>query len=145
VVAAGSGPYGAEVRLFVAGELDGDWTELTAGGRPAVRFAAPDLQLAKREAAGIRSERPDVAVILDVRVTVTGDFRAARAALGADRESSSVRYAGTVDGLTGLVADIELAGVADGVTLVPEGSSTDLVGVGRDVLNRLVLRGRATA
>ena len=90
-------------------------------------------------------ERPDVAVILDVRFTVTRDFRAARASLASDHERSSVRYAGTVDGLTGLVADIELAGVADGVTLIPEGSSADLDGVGRDVLNRLALRGRATA
>jgi hypothetical protein len=133
------------VRLFVAREVDGGWTELTASDRPAVRYAAPDLQLAKRDAARIRADRPDVAVILDVRFTVTGDFRAARASLASDHERSSVRYAGTVDGLTGLVADIELAGVADGVTLIPEALSVDVDGVGRDVLNRLALRGRATA
>lgn len=132
------------VRLFFAGEWDDDWTELTAGGRPVVRFAAPDLQLAKREGARIRADRPDVDVILDVRVTVTGDFRSARAWL-ASEATSTVQYAGTVDGLTGLIADIELAGVADGVTLVPDGSRTDIDGVGRDVLNRLALRGRASA
>jgi hypothetical protein len=60
------------VRLFFASELDDDWTELTTGGRPVVRFAAPDLQLAKRDGARIRADRPDVDVILDVRVTVTG-------------------------------------------------------------------------
>jgi len=75
---------------------------------------------------------------------VTGDFRSARAWLAAP-ESPTVQYAGTVDGLTGLVADIELAGVADGVTLIPEGSRTDVDGVGHDVLNRLALRGRASA
>jgi hypothetical protein len=133
------------VRLFVAGELDGDWTEVTAGGPPAIRFAAPDLQLAKRDAARIRSDRPDVSVILDLRVTVTGDVRAARAALASDHDGSTVRYAGTVDGLTGLVADIELAGVADGVTLIADGPQTQFDGLGRDVLNRLTLRGRATA
>ena len=133
-----------KVRLFFAAEADDDWTELTAGGRPVVRFAAPDLQSAKRDGARIRADRPDVDVILDVRVTVTGDFRSARAWLAA-REAPTVQYAGTVDGLTGLVADIELAGVADGVTLIPEGSRTDVDGVGRDVLNRLAVRGRASA
>jgi hypothetical protein len=133
------------VRLFFASEVDDEWTEMTAGGRPVVRFAAPDLQLAKRDGARIRADRPDVDVILDVRVAVTGDFRSARAWLVADHEPSTVRYAGTVDGLTGLVADIELAGVADGVTLIPEGPRTGIDGIGRDVLNRLALRGRASA
>jgi hypothetical protein len=130
------------VRLFF--EADDGLTELTAGDRPVVRFAAPDLQLAKRDAARIRADRPDVDVILDVQVAVTGDFRSARAWLGA-RETATVQYAGTVDGLTGLVADIDLAGVADGVTLIPGCARTDVDDVGRDVLNRLALRGRATA
>jgi hypothetical protein len=132
------------VRLFVAGEAEGDWTELTAGGRRAVRLAAPDLQRAQRRAARIRAEHHDVAVILDVAVAVPGDFRTARATLAAD-DDRTVRYTGTVDGLTGLVADIELAGVADGVTLIPVGPRQDLRGVGRDVLSRLALRGRASA
>jgi hypothetical protein len=132
------------VRLFFASELDDDWTELTTGGRPVVRFAAPDLQLAKRDGARIRAERPDVDVILDVRVTVTGDFRSARAWL-ASEVKSTVQYAGTVDGLTGLIADIELAGVADGVTLVPDGARLDVDGVGRDVLRLLADRERKSA
>lgn len=37
-----------------------------------------------------------------------------------------MRYAGTVDGLAGLVADLYTAGVADGVTLLPAASGTDL-------------------
>jgi len=132
------------VRLFVAGEAKDDWTELTAGGRRAVRLAASDLQRAQRGAARIRAEHDDVAVILDIAVAVPGDFRTARATLAADDEET-VRYTGTVDGLTGLVADIELAGVADGVTLIPVGPRQDLRGVGRDVLSRLALRGRASA
>ena len=37
-----------------------------------------------------------------------------------------MRYVGTVDGLAGLVADLYTAGVADGVTLLPAASGTDL-------------------
>ena len=48
-----------------------------------------------------------------------------------------MHYAGTVDGLAGLIADIETAGVADGVTLIPASSRQDLRTLGRDVLNRL--------
>ena len=76
-------------------------------------------------------------------MAVPGDFRTARASLAADHRQT-VRYAGTVDGLAGLIADIELAGVADGVTLIPVGPRQDLRGVGRDVLNRLALRVRAS-
>ena len=56
-----------------------------------------------------------------------------------------MRYAGTVDGLTGLIADIDLADVADGVTLVPAAGlpPQDLRGLGHDVLRRLAMRERA--
>jgi hypothetical protein len=127
----------------VSGGVGGDWTELTGGNGPAVRYSAVDLQQATRAAARIRGERPDTAAILDVRVRVTHDVRAARATMLSDH--ATVTYAGTLDGLTGLVADIELAGVADGVTLILEASPSQLERVGRDVLDLLVLRGRATA
>ena len=99
-----------DVRLFVADETGGDLSELTSGGGPAVRLAAPDLQRAQRNAARLREGGGDVEVILDLAVAVPGDFRA----IGDD---GTVRYAGTVDGLTGLIADIDSAGVADGVVL----------------------------
>ena len=38
----------------------------------------------------------------------------------------TVRYAGTVDGLAGLVADLYTAGVAAGVALLPAAFGTDL-------------------
>ena len=82
-------------------------------------------------------------MILDVRSPVAWDFRRVRGSQ--PTTTATVQYAGTVDGLAGLIADIELAGVADGVTLVPDGSRTDIDGVGRDVLDRLALRGRASA
>jgi hypothetical protein len=128
------------VRLFVAGETGDDFSELTSGDRPVVRFAAPDLQRAKRRAARLREDGGDVAVILDLAVAVPGDFRAGG-------EDETVRYAGTVDGLAGLIADIDLAAVADGVTLIPAMGlpRQDLRRLGHDVLRRLATRERASA
>jgi hypothetical protein len=127
------------VRLFVTDETGIDLTELTSGGGPVVRFTAPDLQRAQRNAARLR-EGGDVAVILDLAVAVPGDFRA----VGDD---GTVRYAGTVDGLTGLIADIDSADVADGVALIPAAGlpRQDLRRLGHDVLGRLAARGRASA
>jgi hypothetical protein len=128
------------VRLFVADQTGDDVSELTSGDRPVVRFAAPDLQHAKRRAARLRADGGDVAVILDLAVAVPGDFRS-----GGD--DVTVRYAGTVDGLTGLIADIDLAAVADGVTLIPAAglAQQDLRTLGHDVLRRLAIRERASA
>jgi hypothetical protein len=136
------------VRLYVAdgfaGGSDGGWQELTAGGGQAVRVSAPDLQQARRARARIKSDTPagddDVAVILDVTVAVADDFRAARRALEPVESLATVHYAGTVDGLTGLVADIETAGVADGVTLIGASAEQDVRAVGRDVLRLLAAR-----
>jgi len=145
IVESGCGPYGGGVRLFVVDGSSDEWNELTSGDRPPVRLAAPDLLRAQRGAARIRSDESDVAVILDVRVTVTSDVHVARASLATARDGSTVRYVGTVDGLTGLIADIALADVADGVTLIPDVPRQDLRRLGREVLDRLALRGRASA
>jgi hypothetical protein len=128
------------VRLFVADETGDDFSELTAGGGPVVRFTAPDLQRAQRGAARIRAAGGGVAVILDVAVAVPGDFRSG----GGD---ATVRYAGTVDGLAGLIADIYSADVADGVTLIPAAGwpRQDLRTLGQDVLRRLATREQASA
>jgi hypothetical protein len=75
-------------------------------------------------------------------VAVAGDFRSARSVLD---HSESVHYAGTVDGLAGLVSDIGRAGVADGVTLISASPRDDLRELGRDVLHRLASRDRARA
>jgi hypothetical protein len=122
------------VRLFVADIAEGDWNELTDGGQPAVRVAAPDLKQARRDRARIRASGADVAVILDVTVAVGADFRSARTDLVA---GTGVRYAGTLDGLAGLISDIERADVADGVTLVSP--RQDVRELGRDVLRRLAV------
>jgi hypothetical protein len=130
------------VRLFVA-ETPGSWTELTDGDQRTVRVAAPDLQQARRASARIRAGGEDVAVILDVTVAVAGDFRSARRVLEPD--GATVHYAGTVDGLAGLIFDIDRADVADGVTLIPASPRQDLRTLGRDVLHRLTFGDQPTA
>jgi hypothetical protein len=135
------------VRLFVADEA---WSELTSGPEPVIRVAAGDLQQARRTRARLRGRDGTVAVILDVTVAVADDVRAAYASLGSGDAVRGVRYAGTVNGLAGLLADIETAGVADGVTLVgpsaaAEDAAPDLAEIGRTVLTLLEQRHRACA
>ena len=130
------------MRLFVADAPSGDWSELTDGDQRTVRIAASDLQQARRARARILARGEDAAVILDITVAVAGDFRSARSVLD---HSESVHYAGTVDGLAGLVSDIGRAGVADGVTLISASPGEDLRELGRHVLHRLASRDRARA
>ena len=132
-----------DVRLFVADVPGGDWNELTDGDRRTVRVTASDLQQARRTRARIRALGEDVAVILDITVAVAGDFRSARSVLGPAEHT--VHYAGTVDGLAGLISDIARADVADGVTLIPASARHDLRDLGRDVLRRLVSRDQPRA
>ena len=122
----------------------GDWGELTDGDQRTVRVAAADLQQARRARARILARGEDVAVILDLTVAVAGDFRSARSVLEA-ADNPTVHYAGTVDGLAGLISDIDRADVADGVTLIPASPPQDLRALGRDVLHRLAARGQPKA
>jgi urease gamma subunit len=131
-----------EVRLFLAVGR-GDWSELTDGDQRTVRVTAPDLQQARRARTRIRARGEDVAVILDITVAVAGDFRSARSALG--QADHTMHYAGTVDGLAGLISDIARADVADGVTLIPASPRQDLRSVGLEVLDWLAIRGQARA
>jgi len=120
---------------------DGEWNELTDGQQATVRVVAADLADARRARSRIRAT-DDVAVILDVTVAVAGDFRSARKDL---ETVDGVHYVGTVDGLAGLIADIETAGVADGVTLITASPRRDVRAVGLDVLDWLAIRGHARA
>lgn len=108
--------------MFVDG-VAGAWTELTTGWRPTVRLSAPNLSEAGRRRGRLPRE---VSVILDVTVSVAEDSRAALAAASALDDPHTVRYVGTVDGLAGLVADLYVAGVADGVTLLPATPGADM-------------------
>jgi urease gamma subunit len=126
----------------VANAPNGDWSELTDGDQRTVRVTASDLQQARRARARILARGEDVAVILDITVAVAGDFRSARSVLD---HSESVHYAGTIDGLAGLVSDIGRAGVADGVTLINASPRQDLRELGRDLLHRLASRDQPRA
>ena len=134
------------MRLFVVDE--DDWNELTDGGQQPVRVSASDLKQASRIRRRVRADDDGVAVILDVTVAVAGDFRSARTALdeaGTAGSDGTVRFAGTMEALVGLIADIGSAGVADGVTLLAASPRQDLDALGRDVLGRLALRNQARA
>ena len=133
----------ATVRVFVADAV-GASSELTTGSAAPVRVSAPDLREAHRlrsrirAAAVVRGDDPDrLAVIVDLAVAVADDFRSARKALASADTASSLCYAGTVSGLAGLIADIFVAGVADGVTLIPIGPGVDPRPWADDVLARL--------
>lgn len=131
----------SELRVFIT-ETGGAWTELTAGERPVVRLSAPDLQEAARRRRRLPS---DVAVVLDLAVSVADDPRTALAAISGHDDAGGVRYAGTVDGLAGLVADLYVAGVADGVTLIPVEADDDLLPRASAALSRIQDRLRISA
>ena len=111
-----------------------------ASSRPAtaaaVRLAAPDLQQARRARGRIAD---DVAVILDITVAVAADFRSARNSM-TSLDTDTLHYAGTIDGLAGLVADIFMADVADGVTFIPASPQQDVRKVADAALDRIARR-----
>lgn len=121
--------------------------ELTEGAQPIIRVSAPDLQRARQVRSRIRSGPGNAAVVLDVTVAVARDFRAARSAFGDSGAGSgdTIRYAGTVAGLTGLIGDISSAGVADGVTLIAASPQQDIERIGQEVLRALTLRDQVRA
>ncbi|BBY86342.1 hypothetical protein MTOK_21240 [Mycolicibacterium tokaiense] len=125
------------MRVFIADDV---WTELTAGTAPAVRFNAPDLQQAQRMRRGLAS-----AAILDVTVVVDADFRAAQQQLSSAGVDNTLSYGGTLDGLAGLLVDIYLAGVADGVTLIPAVPQQDARALAEAVSARVAQRLRTAA
>ena len=123
------------LRVFLADAAGDNWTELTAGHGRVQRLTAPDLQRAQRARAGLNN---DVAAILDLAVFVADDFRSAREHFRKDPDL--LRYAGTLNGLAGLVSDIFVAGVADGVTLIPAVAGVDVRAAAQTVLARLSSR-----
>jgi hypothetical protein len=125
-----------ELRLFVADASGDNWNELTSGDATTVRVAAPDLQQARRARGRLGD---DVAVILDVTVSVAADFRSARNSLPGPG-TDTLQYAGTIDGLAGLVADIFMAEVADGVTFIPASPQQDMQTLAVAALDRIARR-----
>ena len=101
-----------------------------------MRLAAPDLQQARRARGRIAD---DVAVILDITVAVAADFRSARNSMPT-ADADTLHYAGTIDGLAGLVADIFMADVADGVTFIPASPQQDMRELADAALDRIARR-----
>jgi alkanesulfonate monooxygenase SsuD/methylene tetrahydromethanopterin reductase-like flavin-dependent oxidoreductase (luciferase family) len=93
-----------------------------------MRIRASDLRDAARKAAMVRADataeghRPPV--LIDVEVVIDRDAASARKTL-ATLESTPegpprpLRYVGTPRGLAGLIADIHVLDIADGVVLLP--------------------------
>jgi hypothetical protein len=89
-----------------------------------VRIQAVDLRAAIRKSAMVRADaatrgRP---VLVDVEVLIDRDAASARntlAALDATGPPETLRYVGTSRGLAGLIADIHILNIADGVMLLP--------------------------
>jgi hypothetical protein len=129
------------LRVFTADATDAEWVELTSGQQLAVRVSAPDLQQAQRARARLRAEAP-VAVVLDITVLVADDYRSARCVMSAVAADSpaEIQYVGTLDGLAGLVGDIFVAGVADGVTLISATPEQDIRAVAQAMLLRIADR-----
>lgn len=110
-----------------------DQLDLTAFPPNVVRIRASDLREAQQERARVRVDLaaegrdPDsVTVLVDLEVLIASDARTARkelalldSVLESPRIPASLQYIGTPVGLAGLIADIQAAGVADGVTLLP--------------------------
>jgi hypothetical protein len=120
----------------VADASGDNWNELTSGEVTAVRLAARDLQQAQRARSRVTN---DVAVILDITVAVAADFRSARDAMPSV-DDGTLHYAGTIDGLAGLVADIFMADVADGVTFIPASPEQDVRELADAALDRIARR-----
>ncbi len=118
-------------------DASGDnWSELTSGQAATVRLAAADLQQARRARGRLAD---DVAVILDITVAVAADFRSARNSMPR-LNTETLQYAGTIDGLAGLVADIFMAEVADGVTFIPASPQQDMGTLAAAALDRIARR-----
>ena len=158
--------------LRVAIELQPNyWFELTCKADPdaaldliaepvnVVRIKAEDLRDAQKQRAAIRAElvesgrNPDsVTVLLDIEALIAPHAAAARAelaqldaALPEPRQQKSITYIGTPSGLAGLIADIQAAEVADGVTLRPLSQPGTLDLIQAEVLELLGNRGLVAA
>lgn len=94
----------------------------------SIRLRAADLQAAQKLSASFSpDQRRSRALLLDIEVVIAETAREARLDLAritsvdasASYAPDTVRYVGTVDGLTGLIQDVCAVGIADGVVLIP--------------------------
>lgn len=120
------------------------WVELTEdGSRRTERFRAATLLDAQKRTAGTSG---DVFVDLDVLVASSvGEaydrYREIRPGWQPGTQVPSLVHPGTVDTLAGLLADIAVTGVADGVTLTSRDAEQLLDLVYGDLADRLAAHG----
>ena len=120
------------------------WVELTDdAGRQAERVRAATLLDAQKRTS---SARGDVFVDLDVLVASSVSeaydrYRRIRPGWQPGARVPSLVHPGTVDTLAGLLADIAVTGVADGVTLTSRDAEQLLDLVYSDLADRLAVHG----
>lgn len=111
---------------------DGHPQEFGSPSSRIVRIEAPDMRDAQRQCLQIRAawalEGHDLAtsaVLADVEVVLADEASQARrrlAELGGwlrDRSHPALRYVGTPAGLAGMIGDMFVANVCDGVVVIP--------------------------
>jgi hypothetical protein len=109
-----------------------------------VRITATDLRAARRATADIRQAalltgtQHVPLVLVDVKVVIAADVHTAwtqasdpHLQVAPPPDGSSLKYVGTPTGLASLLWDIVAAGVADGVTLLPQSAETHVLIVDR--------------
>ena len=104
------------------------------------RVRAADLRSLSHAASVARQQDPERSVLADVEVVVADDARTAREVLtaaGGPAERGVLRYVGTLAGLAGLISDMYVLGLADGVVLIPLVHNTTPDRLLRDVLTEL--------
>ncbi|MUL46306.1 hypothetical protein FZI85_08800 [Mycobacterium sp. CBMA293] len=102
-----------------------------------MRINATDLRAAQRATADIRhaallaGDHHVPVVLVNLEVLIAADVRTAWTEASdmhlqatPPRDGSSLKYVGTPSGLASLLWDIVAAGVADGVTLLPQSVAT---------------------
>lgn len=119
------------LRVFVASprRSANPWLEVTRSTASVTHIRAGTLLEAQRVTKRLhedeRLNRPEeqTAVVLEVEIALDADPGSARRSLARERcpmdVHDNVRFVGTSPGLAGLIADIYVAEVADGVALVP--------------------------
>lgn len=139
-------------RLRIAIEFPGTgteparWVELTeSGSEPTRRLHASTLADAQR-----RTSTSSEAVFVDLDVLVADSvseaydrYRVSRPGWAPGTKTGKLVHPGTADTLAGLLSDIAVAGVADGVTLTADDAGELVDIVYSDLAERLTARGTA--
>lgn len=140
------------VAVLVVGGTE-ELPSATSDSGPAVRVQAVDLRDAARQSARLRAEaaahgRQSSTVLVDIEVLVAETARVARTmcaelepSLREPHRPKSLTYIGTSRGLAGLIADICMLRIADGVALVPLGKTAMSDRIFDDVLLQLTSMG----